>query len=151
MRPNFLLLSLVFPLLLPGLVHGQWKYEDDIQVPSSVSFSFSKKYPRARQLSWTSEQGMYMANFIEGEYLSDAVFDEGGKWIRTITTIDELVLPDAVFADVKQRFADFSYFDLIIRRDCPAGTTYEVQFFHRQADLSLLYQPDGKLLEEREH
>jgi hypothetical protein len=151
MRINYFFSLMAFMLLLPNLVYGQWKYEDDVRVPPNVKGVFQTKYPAARQLSWTWDEGKYMANFLSGDYFSDASFDEAGNWIETLTTIDELALPKCILDDVRQRFADFAYFDLIIRRDCPQKTTFEVQFYHKEADLSLLYSPGGMLIGEKEN
>lgn len=135
---------------IPVSLTGQWRYEDDITVPSSVLKEFQKHYPQARQLSWTKDSGLYKANFLLDEYLSDATFLETGQWLETGTMVDERILPTPILEKVQRTYRDFDFFDLIIRKDTPQTTFWEVRFFYEEEEVILLFTRDGELLTNKQ-
>lgn len=121
-------------------------------VPDNVIAAFEKKFPGAKSLQWSVEDGKtWEAEFkIKCKKMS-AIFDGDGKWMETETEMKARNLPENVLNVVKSEFPGYR-----IDEACMVESTemkgYEIGIEKEEAgqetELEILVSEDGKILKK---
>lgn len=125
--------------------------DDDRYTPGNeVVKEFQTKYPQAKKVSWETKAGYNVADFFNGDYETEAWFNEQGLWVMTETDIPYAALPAAV----KQSFESSLYknwhvddVDKLERRDTD-GPIYIIEVEQGETDVDLYYSETGTLIKE---
>lgn len=111
---------------------------------------FYAMYPQARNISWNAKTGYNVADFLDGDYQTEAWFTGQGTWVMTETDIPYAALPTAV----KQHFEGSLYkdwrvddVDKLERRDTDAPL-YIIEVEQGQTDVDLYYSETGTFIKE---
>lgn len=116
-------------------------------LPKKIEEAFAKKFPNGNDAEWTaSKNGMFTANFFEGDEIREATFDKSGKWLETLYFLAEGELPIAVEETVKKTVPNLEYYDSIIMVDKPEGAYYQVTVETEEAFEKLQIDVYGKLI-----
>ena len=79
-------LVILFSFVFTITIFAQEQY--DSNVPEAVQKNFSKKYPRADNVSWDKVENNYKADFYIKGWNNYAEFTSEGEWVQTIAEVD---------------------------------------------------------------
>lgn len=124
------------------------KNEKGVQVPASVSESFTKLFPGASDVEWSREsESEFEAEFKMGKIEKSSVFDASGKWISTETVIDKDELPAAIKEALEKEFSGARIEGAEIVESAE-GVTYEAEIESGETDFEVLLTADGQILKK---
>lgn len=125
--------------------------DDDHYTPGDkVVNEFNTKYPQAKNVTWETKAGYNVADFFDGDYETEAWFNEQGLWVMTETDIPYAALPAAV----KQSFETSLYKDWRVddvdklERSDTDGPVYVIEVEQGETDVDLYYSETGVLIKE---
>ena len=98
MKIFFPLALFLFSLSLSG------QQTTDLNIPEAVQKSFSKKFPRAENISWNQVDKNYKVDCFYRERATYAEFKPDGEWVMTVTDLDTKTLYPPI-----QRYLDENF------------------------------------------
>ncbi|MGK6352126.1 PepSY-like domain-containing protein [Parapedobacter sp. DT-150] len=120
-------------------------------VPAVVLNAFQQQFPKARQVEWERKNdGNYEAEFnlsLIGRDHTVFISPEG-KVLKHEEEISSSSLPDAVEQQIKTEFGGYRIEDAK-QIDTGGIVTYRVDLEGRNNDLTVEFDPKGKILNER--
>lgn len=123
--------------------------DDDLlpeKVPTGIKETFNTMFPSVIA-KWERERGLYKAEFFNGMGKDvDVYFKADGTWVRTVTDVYPLELPQVVKDYVAANHAD-RYIDDADWVETPEGNYYLLELDREgQAEIYLRITEDGVVL-----
>lgn len=99
-----------------------------ITVPKVVKEAFTKKFPRAKNVTWETEKGNYEANWggKSGEDNS-VLYTPSGKFLEAGMAISVKLLPATALSYVKSHFKGAAISEAMHVTDAKGKVTYEAE------------------------
>jgi uncharacterized membrane protein YkoI len=119
-------------------------------VPSPVKDSFTKRFPNAKDVSWSKENATeFEAEFKTNDREQSANFDQTGKWVETETEIKTKDLPAAVQAALAKEFSGYKVEEAELN-ESSNSTLYEVEIEKGKSAYEVQFSADGKVIKKEE-
>ena len=102
-------------LLLSALCLGTSVYAQDIpvnQVPSVVTNSFNRSFPKAREVEWEKKGSLYNADFEVSNIDNEVWIDAKGIIVRSKKDMTKAQLPVAVSTAIKKEYPAYRIDDV---------------------------------------
>lgn len=118
-------------------------------VPSAVTKAFKAKFPTAKEVEWNEGDEGFDADFYMGNENKVVTFNESGKWIQTLTNIEEDKFPATITKAVKAKYASVEV-ESVQMVETSAATIYNVNASNDKASYTLKLDKAGKILNVEE-
>jgi hypothetical protein len=117
-------------------------------VPSTISTSFSKKFPDAKAVKWEKEN----AEEWEAEFRMDGInysanYSADGKWKETEQKILVNDLPNPIKSMILTKYSSYKI-DQAEILETPDFKGYEVELENKEQTIILLLDKSGKIIKE---
>ena len=135
--------------LIVGLAQAQKLKENEL--PKAVKESFTKLFPKAKEVKWSKENATeFEAEFEVNETEQSVNFDQAGKWLVTETEIKSSQLPSAVKSTITKEFAGYKIEESEKAETSDKGMFYEVELEKGELNYEVPISTDGKVLKKTE-
>ncbi|HEY8937074.1 MAG TPA: PepSY-like domain-containing protein [Cyclobacteriaceae bacterium] len=135
--------------LIGGFAQAQKLKENE--VPKAVKESFTKRFPKAKEVKWSKEnETEFEAEFEIDEIEQSVNFDQTGKWLGTETEIKSSQLPAVVQATINKDFAGYKTEEIEKVETPDNGMFYEVELEKDELSYEVKISSDGKILKKIE-
>ena len=119
-------------------------------VPAAVQSAFKAKFPKATGIKWEKENASeFEAEFKLMKAECSAKFDASGAWMETETEIKKSALPASVTKYISQNYTGYQIEEAEKVEHHQKGSFFEVEVKKGKTELELLFDKDGKFLEEK--
>jgi uncharacterized membrane protein YkoI len=143
------IMVLVALVLTISLAHAQKLKETDL--PAAVKDSFAKRFPQAKNVSWSKENDAeYEAEFKINGTEQSVNFDQAGKWLMTETEIKKSELPAAVQASIAKEFPGYKIEETEKTESAANGSFYEIEVEKGKVTYEVQISADGKVIKKEE-
>ncbi len=117
------------------------------QVPSVVLSSFNTSFPKAQDVEWEMENGLYNVEFETGWNIDhDVWYNDTGKMVKHKEDISPKDLPKSVNQTIKKEFSQYSIDDLK-RITEGSKVVYKMEFESLMGqDWKVVIDANGKIL-----
>ena len=117
------------------------------EVPQAVRTSFTKAYPRAKEVKWDKEDGAFEASFDQNKTDMSVLLDEKGMVKEVETHIEKTELPKAIQETIAKEFPGYKINETakILTKGI---TTYEAEVKKEGKTFDLIFDINGKLLKK---
>lgn len=117
------------------------------ELPSLVRNSFQKTFPKAADVEWEMEAGLYKVAFETGLFGTDhhAWFDGAGKLVRHKEEIGKSDLPAAVRSKLEKAFSGYRVDD-IDKVSTGAKVTYTMELKRFTEEWKVVFDASGNTL-----
>lgn len=112
-------------------------------VPTKVSDSFKKLYPKATEVKWDKEGNDFEANFKNGETEMSVVLGNDGELLETETTIEISQLPDGIDKYVADNFEGYKIIDAAKIVKANREELFEVEVSNGKNQKDLYFDSNG--------
>jgi len=120
-------------------------------VPAVVLNAFQQQFPKARQVEWERRKdGTFEVEFNVGLVGRDqkAFISADGNVVKHEEELSASSLPDAIKNQIKTEFDGYRI-DEVKKIEAAGKITYAVELESRHGDLTVDFDPDGKIVKER--
>ncbi|MBQ7664464.1 MAG: PepSY-like domain-containing protein [Bacteroidaceae bacterium] len=115
------------------------------EVDAAVA-TFQAKYPTCKVAKWEWESGYLKAEFIKDSREAEAYFNTDGTWVKTVTELLPIDLPQAAIDYINTNYPDRRTRDVDLV-ETPGNSMYLVELEKsKTADIYLRFATDGTLL-----
>lgn len=135
-------------ILLILLVTGSYLNAQEVQsknVPSIIINALQLKFPKATDVVWELENGLYKAEFEIGRQEFEVWLDHSGKLKRWKQDFDKEKLPGAVQSAIKKSFDGFAP-SSVERLQEGRNVFYKMRLTKAKEKHKVLFTEHGKLL-----
>ena len=135
-------------ILIILLVAGSYVNAQEVQsknVPSIIINALQLKFPKATDVIWELENGLYKAEFEIGRLEYEVWLDHSGKLKRWKQDFDKEKLPDAVKSSIKKSFDGFVP-SSVERLQEGRSVFYKMRLTKSKEKHKVLFTEHGKLL-----
>lgn len=120
------------------------------KVPEKVLTAFQQKFPSAQKVKWEMEnESEWEAEFKINKIEYSANFLTDGTWVETEYEAKKADLPENILAILTQNFKGYELEEIEVV-ETPAGTGYELEIEVDEEEFYLEFDPNGKLVNEKE-
>ena len=118
-----------------------------------VLATFEQMFPDADEVEWDymEEDTLHMAWFDNGGVAAEAFFIPEGEWVRTVSYVDESLLPQGAKDHFAQELPEVKEFTSVAMIEEPDFTyfqiTFDVEEEGEEVGYFLMFDEEGNLLE----
>lgn len=137
--------TIMLVLFVTTLMSAQDQKSSDI--PEVVKNSFTKEYAKAMDVEWEKDRDNYKVEFDIGQMDHTIWYTNSGKIIRKEQDITEKDLPSAVWNEIDANYSEYIIDDVKMIWENNT-TTYKVEFDEGEESWDVIFDSQGKVLEE---
>ena len=118
-------------------------------VPTVVIKAFQHKYSNATNAKWELKNQNYEVVFKLDLKKHTTEFNNTGIWLETRITLKLTDVTTAIKNDVKRSFSKYKIMQITKVETKDKATFYEIIFNKDATDITILFAPDGKILDRK--
>jgi hypothetical protein len=136
MKPLFIILTVI------ASVFATNSYAETPEATPGVIKLFNNKFYTATDVNWSTNQGMYVVDFVTNDHHATAYYDNNGELIAVIRNISSDELPMALQNKLKKNYNGYWITNLIEATN-EEGTSYYVTLENADHMITLESTPTG--------
>lgn len=119
-------------------------------VPSIIVNAFQLKFPRATDVHWELERGMYKAEFELENIDHEVWLDYSGKWKRHKQDFEEKDLPKAVKAAIDRSYRGFEVHNVELIEE-GRHRVYKMKLEKVPVKRKVIFDEHGKIISDKDN
>ncbi|WP_207513905.1 PepSY-like domain-containing protein [Longitalea luteola] len=146
LKRGLLLLALLF-FVITGADAQAVKQKN---VPSIILNAFQLKFPKAADVKWELENGMYKAEFELDNIDHEVWLDHSGRWKKHKQDFEEKDLPKAVKAAIQATYKDFEVHNVELIEE-GRRKFYKMKLERSTVNRKVIFDEHGKIIFDKEN
>ena len=121
-----------------------------IELPEKLLRNFTRNFPSADNVKWTSTPETFLANFVSDEKTFTTTFNKKGQFVHALIYGKEKDLPELIQRQLKKDFGAFIVFK-VIEIKTPETNDYRVILQNANQYIELNMSGQGKVQEMKKY
>ncbi|MBN2175971.1 MAG: PepSY-like domain-containing protein [Bacteroidales bacterium] len=124
-----------------------------VDIPPAVAKKFKSRFSTAQDVTWETNEGNWVAKFVNREQTTTAIFSDSAQWVSTVVQLDPKDLYGPIQRTLDQQYADYNvmYAEKTTRSD--RNDSYYLELISKKKNLepqkiSLFFDKTGRLKED---